>query len=71
MGAWIKRLFEEYRFARRFPLFWSMWITTVAVLWALNNSVLVTAPMSNFLIAVLGLVGTITVFYGVHRSGDK
>jgi len=68
---WVKRLFEEYKFMRRFAMFWAMG----TVSYCIGLVTYVTIQMINggkftegMFIAVVGLVGTTIVLIGTMNA---
>jgi len=61
---WIKVLFEEYKFARRFALFWAISLISYVVVFpgALSDAEFV---------ATVGVLSVVIGFYQVHRSKDE
>ena len=69
MLNWVNRLFNEYRFVRRFVLFWMVGLlsgATYQVFW--NDK----AGLSSEYIALTGLLGVCFAFYQWvrEREGD-
>lgn len=60
---WIRVLFEEYKFARRFALFWAIGLISYVVLFP--------AALSDAkFVSIVGVLSVVIGFYQVHRSKD-
>jgi len=67
MLDWINRLFNEYKFVRRFIIFWAVLLTSIVtyrVFWFTKGE------LSKEYIAVVGLVGTAIALYKWSRERE-
>ena len=69
LGPWIRVLFEDYKFARRFALFWAMALITCTVVEFFQMDE-VGAPHATVIVAIIGILATVIAFYQWHRSKD-
>ena len=71
-SAFVHRLFNEHRLVRRLTLLWAVWLITVVVLRVTEPEVLklVSQPVANIVIGVIGILATVIAFYQHHRSKD-
>lgn len=72
MRAWVHRLFNEHKLARRLTLAWACWLITVVVLRVTRPEVLehVTAAVATVVSAVIGILATVIAFYQWSRQRD-
>lgn len=70
IGAVIRALFEDYKFSRRFALFWAMGLITYSVLRFFELIDKIDTP-GLVLVAIIGVLATVIGFYQWHRAGDK
>lgn len=70
-GAFIRVLFEDYKFARRFALFWAIWLITYSVLRFFERTQVIDTPHATVIVAIIGILATVIGFYQWHRQGDK
>lgn len=70
LGQCIKALFEEYKFARRFALFWAIGLITFTVIefFEMNQ---VETPHATVIVAIIGILSAVIGFYQWHRSNDE
>ena len=70
LGPWIRVLFEDYKFARRFALFWAIGVITYAVLKFFGMGA-VSEHQATVIVAIIGILATVVAFYQWHRSNDE
>lgn len=70
INNWVRVLFEEYKFSRRFALFWAMGLITYSVLRFFELIDKIDTP-GLVLVAIIGVLATVIGFYQWHRAGDK
>ena len=71
VNNWVRVLFEEYKFSRRFALFWAMGLITYSVLRFFELTDKVDTPHATVIVAIIGVLATVIAFYQWHRQGDK
>jgi len=69
--GWINKLFNEYKFVRRYMIFWSTILVGWVVWMVFTNMEEVSTPVATVAVSVLGLVGTVLTFYQILRGKDK
>ena len=74
-GFWaaVTTLFEEHKLARRFALFWAMWLITVVVLRATQPELLATlggTAAVGIIGPVIGILATVIGFYVKSRERE-
>lgn len=70
VGTLIRALFEDYKFARRFALFWAIGLITYSVL-RFFEMPKVDAPHATVIVSIIGILATVIAFYQAHRSKDE
>ena len=70
MIDWIDRLFNQYKFVRRFMIFWMLIIVTCVLCVVYSDLAAVTTPVASVTVSVVGLVATVGGFYFMGRK-DK
>jgi len=70
INEYIRILFDECKFARRFSLFWAMGLVTYVVVSFFERPDFMEAPQASVVIAFVGVLTTVIGFYQWHRSKD-
>ena len=71
IAKFLDRLFNQYKFVRRFTLFWQLGTVTAILAFCVLYSELVTDPVARVFIAIIGLTGVITAMYMYMRDKDQ
>lgn len=68
----IKKLFEEYKFARRFSLFWCLGMITFVIMKVVTPEILIniSAGGATVVTSIIAILSTVIGFYQWHRSED-
>lgn len=66
----IERLFNEHKFARRFALFWAIWLITLVVLRVTEKVTEINGHVATIVLGVIGILATVIGFYQWSRQND-
>lgn len=72
IAGFLDRLFNQYKFVRRFSLFWVIGLVTAIVAFTmLADPERITDPISRIYVACIGLVAVIIGLYQWLRGNDQ
>lgn len=70
VGKFIEALFEEHKLVRRLMAIWAICLITYIVVKGVDTIKVIDTPASTFLIAIVGILATVTAFYIRSRELD-
>ena len=70
LGNLIEALFEDHKLVRRLLVIWAICLITYTVTKGVDMIQILDTPASTFLIAIVGILATVTAFYIRSREMD-